>query len=63
MNETYLDETLAGETLCPRCGNEAEWRYLAGLRDTVEISCPDCGITDLDRSDFQVIESGILNSE
>lgn len=63
MNEPYLEEIIAGETLCPRCGSEAEWRYRDGGHATVEVSCPDCGAFDLARADFEVIEAGILNPE
>lgn len=63
MNEPYLEEMVAGETLCPRCGSEAEWRYRDSARVTVEISCASCGAFDLARVDFAVIEAGILNPE
>jgi len=51
------------ETLCTRCGAEAEWSFLDPEKSRVEIVCPDCGHYQMTREEFDqaVIENAGLN--
>lgn len=40
------------ETLCPRCGAEAQWSYLDPAKRQIEIACPDCGVYTVSREEF-----------
>jgi len=42
---------------CPRCGAEAEWRFLDELKETVEILCSDCGSFEISRAEFEKAEA------
>lgn len=40
------------DTLCPRCGAEAQWSFLDPEKSQIEILCPDCGRYEMSREDF-----------
>jgi predicted RNA-binding Zn-ribbon protein involved in translation (DUF1610 family) len=56
-------EQVSGETPCPRCGDEADWRFPDNDKRMVEITCPDCGTFELTRADFEKAESDIVEPE
>ena len=49
MNGKERDEH---ETLCPRCGAEAEWSFSDREKRHIEILCPDCGKYQMTREQF-----------
>ncbi len=40
------------DTHCPRCGADAQWSFLAGDKNAVEILCADCGRIEMPREEF-----------
>lgn len=40
------------ETLCPRCGAEAQWSFLDQAQRRIEILCPDCGRYEMPKEQF-----------
>jgi hypothetical protein len=51
------------ETLCPRCGAEAEWLFLDPEKRLIEVMCPDCGLLEMTREEFDsaVVENAEVN--
>ena len=50
----------AREVVCPRCGADANWRFLDEGKSVGEIVCPDCGSFDAPREEFDQAESEIV---
>lgn len=50
------------DTLCPRCGAEAQWSFLDSEKTQIEVMCPDCGRYEMTREEFDqaAIESAEL---
>ena len=40
------------DTPCPRCGADAEWSSIDPEGSSIEIMCPDCGVFEMSRADF-----------
>jgi len=59
MNGKERDEH---ETLCPRCGAEAEWTPVNRAKNRIEILCPDCGKYEFTREEFDQVaaERGLV---
>lgn len=53
----------AGEILCPRCREEASWRFLDEDKSLVEVFCSDCGAFELSRVEFEKAESDMLEPD
>jgi len=49
-----------GPLECPRCGGEADWRFLDEAKEVVEIFCSDCGRFEMSRAEFEQAESDVL---
>ena len=60
MNDQQQD---LPETLCSRCGAEANWRFLDEEKQVVEIVCPDCGRFEVPRAEFEQAEFDIVEAE
>ena len=45
---------------CPRCKEEATWRFLDEEKNRVEIFCSDCGRFELSRAEFEQAESDVV---
>jgi len=48
---------------CPRCGGDADWRFLDGAHSRVEISCPDCDRFEMSHAEFDQAVSDIAELE
>ena len=44
------------DTLCPRCGAEANWSFADDQKSMVEIACPDCGHFTVSTAEFEQAE-------
>ncbi|MBZ5584399.1 MAG: hypothetical protein LAQ30_19740 [Acidobacteriia bacterium] len=53
MNRMERDEH---EMVCPRCGLDAEWRFVDEEKRRVEIVCPNCGRYEMAREEFDPVE-------
>ncbi len=42
------------ETVCPRCGADAEWSFLSRDKSRIEVLCPDCGRYEISREEFDL---------
>ena len=51
------------DTICVRCGAEANWHFLGETKQTVEIICPDCGRFEIPRAEFEQAEFDIAQAE
>jgi len=60
MNDQLKDSP---ETLCTRCGSEANWQLLDNETQLVEIVCPDCGRFELPRAEFEQAEFDIAQAD
>ena len=60
MNDVQQDSP---DTICVRCGAEANWRFLDPTKETIEIVCPDCGRFEVPRAEFEQIEFDIAQAE
>jgi len=58
MNVNLRDER---ETLCPRCGADAERSFTDPGKTRVEVVCPDCGRYTMSREEFD--QSAMERSE
>lgn len=54
MNAKERDEH---ETLCPRCGAEAQWSFLDEEKRQIQVQCPDCGRFEMRREEFDQVAS------
>jgi DNA-directed RNA polymerase subunit RPC12/RpoP len=57
----YTEKQESPETMCSRCGAQANWRFIDADEKTVEIVCPDCGRfeipkAELERAEFEMVE-------
>jgi predicted RNA-binding Zn-ribbon protein involved in translation (DUF1610 family) len=46
--------------ICARCGGDAEWIFLDNEQTRVELTCPDCGKSEMSRAEFDQTESQIV---
>ena len=51
------------ETPCPRCGGDAQFRFLDEGHARVEVSCPDCGRFEMARVKFDQAVADIVEPE
>lgn len=51
------------ETLCSRCGAQALWRFVDEERQTLEISCPDCGRFEMPKAEVELAEFESVEAE
>ena len=51
-----------GSLECPRCGAEADWRFLDDAKEVVEILCSDCGTFEMSRTEFEQAESDVVEA-
>jgi predicted RNA-binding Zn-ribbon protein involved in translation (DUF1610 family) len=42
------------ETVCPRCGADAEWSFPDREKTIIEVLCPDCGRYEISREEFDL---------
>jgi hypothetical protein len=47
---------------CPRCRAEAVWHFRDEEKSLVEISCSDCGIFEMSRTEFEKVEADIIEA-
>jgi len=40
------------ETPCPHCGADAQWSFLDTEKTRVEVVCPECGLYEMPREEF-----------
>jgi DNA-directed RNA polymerase subunit RPC12/RpoP len=61
MRNTTVSDKQSGrrDGLCPRCGTDAEWSFLDSEQTKVEVVCPDCGVFELSRAEFDQAEADI----
>jgi len=62
MNVTEKEQN-SPETLCSRCGAEANWHFLDEEEQVVEVICPDCGRFEVPRAEFEQAEFDIAQAE
>ena len=60
MNNPQQDST---ETLCSKCGAQANWRFVDETKEVVEIVCPDCGKFEVPRVQFEQAEFDMTPAE
>lgn len=48
---------------CPRCGGDADWRFLDDAHSRVEVYCPDCGRFEMPQVEFAQAVSDIAELE
>jgi predicted RNA-binding Zn-ribbon protein involved in translation (DUF1610 family) len=48
------------DTICARCGVDAEWIFMDAEQTRVEVTCPDCGKFEMTRVEFDQAESEIV---
>jgi hypothetical protein len=60
MREEQLNSP---DTVCSRCGAEANWRFLDVDKQLVEIICPECGRFELSTAEFEQAEFDIAQAE
>jgi hypothetical protein len=51
------------DTICVRCGAEANWHFVNEGKEMVEIVCGDCGRFELPRAEFEQAEFDITQAE
>lgn len=51
------------DTLCSRCGAEAQWGFLDEARQFIEVVCPNCGRFELTAAEFEQAEFDIAAAE
>jgi len=51
------------ETVCVRCGSEANWQFVDPSEQAVEIVCPDCGRFEISKAEFEQAEFDIAQAE
>jgi rubredoxin len=60
MAPTYIiDEDGPREILCPRCRVNANWRFLDDAKSLIEVICPDCGLFEVPRIEFEKAEADV----
>jgi len=60
-NVTVIDpERGQSDTICTRCGADAEWIFADSEKTQVEVTCPDCGKFEMLRTEFDQAESEIV---
>ena len=47
------------EVPCPRCRVDASWRFLDAEKSQIEVICPDCGVFEMPRIEFQEAEADV----
>jgi len=60
MNDVRQDSP---DTICVRCGAEANWSFRDEAQQVVEIVCPDCGRFEMPRAEFEQAEFDIAQAE
>ncbi|HUA85912.1 MAG TPA: hypothetical protein VMB85_18770 [Bryobacteraceae bacterium] len=58
-----IGEEAPREVSCPHCGADASWRFLDEANTLVEILCPDCGVFQLPRGEFEETEADVPGLE
>ena len=51
------------DTICSRCGGEAQWSFVDEQKQAVEIVCPDCGRFEMPAAEFEQAQFDIAQAE
>ena len=60
MNEL---QQASPDTICVRCGADANWSFADQAQALVEIVCPECGRFEIPRAEFEQAEFDTAQTE
>ncbi len=58
-----FDDEGPREIACPRCRADAIGRFVDEGKSQIEVICPDCGLFELTRLEFEAAEADVAELE